>query len=184
MRGDKPLPTELKVLRMTSKKAEKLIRKITPTPAPLIDPPDWLTTEQKEEWRYAIVHAPRNVLKKIDKAVLAGFIVAPDTHRRASVAMAQTELLVTLRARPARPVEALVTRPAARPPVDTHGAHCGNEAREERHGGEQHGRRSEGRWIDGLDAIEQRSQHSRERGGPGHPARQTERHEDRAATNH
>ena len=40
MRGDKPMPTELKVLRMTAKKAEKLARKITPTPGPLIDPPD------------------------------------------------------------------------------------------------------------------------------------------------
>ena len=34
------------------------------------------------------------MLKKIDKAVLAGFIVAQDTHRKATVAMAQTELLV------------------------------------------------------------------------------------------
>ena len=94
MRGDKPRPTELKVLRMTAKKAAELVRKITPTPGPLIDPPDWLTLEQKEEWRYAIENAPRNVLKKIDKAVLAGFIIAADTHRKASVAMAQTELLV------------------------------------------------------------------------------------------
>ena len=71
---------------MTAKKAEKLVRKIAPTPWPLIDPPDWLTPEQKEEWRYAIENAPRNVLKKIDKAVLAGFIVAQDTHHKASVA--------------------------------------------------------------------------------------------------
>jgi P27 family predicted phage terminase small subunit len=34
------------------------------------------------------------VLKRIDKTVLAGFIVAADTHRKASVAMAQTELLI------------------------------------------------------------------------------------------
>ena len=54
----------------------------------------WLTAEQKEEWQYAIENAPRDVLKKIDKAVLAGFIVAQDTHRKACVAMAQTELLV------------------------------------------------------------------------------------------
>jgi len=88
------MPTELKVLRMTSKKAEKLARKITPTPGPLIEPPDWLTAEQKVEWTYAIENAPSNVLKKIDKAVLAGFIIAQDTHRKASVAMAQTELLI------------------------------------------------------------------------------------------
>jgi P27 family predicted phage terminase small subunit len=94
MRGDKPMPTELKILRMTAKKAQELARKITPTPGPLIEPPDWLTEEQKEEWRYGIENAPCHVLKKIDKAVLAGFIVEQDTHRKASVAMAQTELLV------------------------------------------------------------------------------------------
>ena len=94
MRGDKPMPTELKVLRMNSKKAAELTRKITPTPGPLIEPPDWLTAELMEEWRYAIENAPRHVLKKIDKAVLAGFIIAQDTHRRACIAMAQTELLV------------------------------------------------------------------------------------------
>src|SRR5262252_4495421 len=44
--------------------------------------------------QYAIENAPRGVLKRIDKTVLAGFIVAADTHRRASIAMAQTELLV------------------------------------------------------------------------------------------
>jgi P27 family predicted phage terminase small subunit len=44
--------------------------------------------------QYAIENAPRGVLKRIDKTVLAGFIVAADTHRKASVAMAQTELLV------------------------------------------------------------------------------------------
>jgi P27 family predicted phage terminase small subunit len=94
MRGDKPQPTELKILRMTSKKAEKLIRKITPTPGPLIEPPDWLTESQKEEWRYSIENAPRSVLKRIDKSVLAGFIVAQDTHRQACQKMAASQLLV------------------------------------------------------------------------------------------
>ena len=94
MRGDKPKPNELKILRMTGKKAERLARKITPTPGPLIEPPEWLTAEQKLEWHYAIENAPRNVLKKIDKCVLAGFIIAQDTHRKASIAMARSELLV------------------------------------------------------------------------------------------
>jgi P27 family predicted phage terminase small subunit len=88
------MPTELRVLRMSAKKAEKLAKKITPTPGPLVDPPDWLTAEQKEAWKYAIENAPRSVLKRIDKSVLAGFIVAEDTHRKASVAMAQSQLLV------------------------------------------------------------------------------------------
>jgi len=94
MRGEKPKPTELKILRMTAKKAEKLIRKITPTPGPLLDAPEWLTEPQKEEWRYAIENAPRGVLKRIDKSVLAGYIVAQDTHRQACQKMAASQLLV------------------------------------------------------------------------------------------
>ena len=94
MRGDKPRPNEIKILRTTGKKAEKLARKITPTPGPLNEPPEWLTKEQKLEWGYAIENAPRNVLKKIDKTVLTAFIIAQDTHRKASIAMAQADLLV------------------------------------------------------------------------------------------
>jgi P27 family predicted phage terminase small subunit len=94
MRGDKPKPAALKILRMTAKKAEKLIGKVTPTPGPLVEPPDWFTADQKTDWNYAIENAPRDVLRRIDKAVLAGFIVAQDTHRKAVVALQQSQLLV------------------------------------------------------------------------------------------
>jgi P27 family predicted phage terminase small subunit len=90
----KKKPVELKILRMTGKKAEKLIARRTPTPGPLADPPEWLTAEQKTEWAYTLENAPREILRRIDKAVLAGFIVAEDTHRKACVAMAQSQLLV------------------------------------------------------------------------------------------
>lgn len=94
MAGRKKKPVELKILRMTGKQAEKLITKRTPTPGPLFDPPDWLTAEQKIEWQYTLENAPREILRRIDKAILAGFIVAEDTHRKASIAMAQSQLLV------------------------------------------------------------------------------------------
>lgn len=94
MTGRKRKPTPLKILSMTSKRAEKLVKRITPTAGPLVDPPDWLTPEQREAWTYAIENAPRDVLKKIDKSVLAGFIVAEDTHRRASIFLQQSQLLV------------------------------------------------------------------------------------------
>src|SRR5262245_22521310 len=94
MTGRKAKPTQLKILRMTGKRAENLVKKITPAPGPLLDPPEWLTPDQKADWQYAIENAPRDVLKRIDKAVLAGFIVAQDTHRRAAMAMASTQLLV------------------------------------------------------------------------------------------
>jgi P27 family predicted phage terminase small subunit len=94
MTGRKAKPVELKILRMTAKKADKLVRRMTPVAGPLIDAPDFLSAEQKLDWQYAIENAPRDLLKRIDKAVLAGFIIAQDTHRQASVAMQRTQLLV------------------------------------------------------------------------------------------
>jgi len=94
MTGRKAKPTQLKILRMTAKRAEKLVKKMTPAPGPLIEAPDWLSADQKADWSYAIENAPRDVLRRIDKAVLAGFIIAQDTHRKAARAMAQSQLLV------------------------------------------------------------------------------------------
>lgn len=87
-------PVELKILRMGSKQADKLVRKITPTSGPLVDAPEWLTAEQKLDWQYAIENAPKDVLKRIDKSVLAGFIVAADTHRKASIEAGRSGLLI------------------------------------------------------------------------------------------
>ena len=92
--GTKNTPIEIRALRMTEKRAEKLIKGITPTPGPLVEPPEWLTEDQKAAWKYAIENAPSHVLRTIDKAVLAGFIVAEDTHRQAAIAMQRTSLLV------------------------------------------------------------------------------------------
>src|SRR5215831_9373050 len=94
MRGEKPMPIELKVLRMTAHKAKKLLDRASPTPGPLSDPPEWLTDEQKKAWAFAIANAPRNVLKNIDKSILAGYIIAEDTHRQAALAIQRTQLLV------------------------------------------------------------------------------------------
>lgn len=94
MPGPHTKPVELKILRMGSKRAEKLVRKITPTPGPLDEAPDWLTPEQKLDWDYAIANAPRDVLKRIDKSVLAGFIIAADTHRRATIEANRSQLLI------------------------------------------------------------------------------------------
>jgi phage terminase small subunit len=94
MRGDKATPTALKVLRMTARQAATEIAKITPTPGPLVDAPDWFTADQKAAWDYAVENAPRDVLKKIDRAVLAAFIVAADLHRRASREMEKSGILV------------------------------------------------------------------------------------------
>jgi P27 family predicted phage terminase small subunit len=94
MTGRKRMPTTLKILRAGGKEAVKLAKKQIPTPGDLMSPPDWFSADQKTAWKYAIENAPRGVLKRIDKAVLAAFIVAEDVHQKASVAMQQTTLLV------------------------------------------------------------------------------------------
>jgi P27 family predicted phage terminase small subunit len=94
MTGRRNIPTDLKVLRMTSGKAKALLAKRVPTPGPLLEAPDWFTEEQKADWQYAIENAPRDVLKRIDKAVLAGFIVALDVHRKATLAHQQNKMLI------------------------------------------------------------------------------------------
>ncbi len=94
MRGDKPMPTALKILRSTAKRAEKLHKRQIETPGAINEAPEWLTQEQKADWDYAVANAPRDVLRRIDKAVLAAFVVAQDTHRRASMGMQTTQLLV------------------------------------------------------------------------------------------
>lgn len=94
MRGRKATPTPLKVLRMTSRKAEKLMNRQIPTPGNLIDPPEQLSPEQKLEWAYAIENAPKNVLKKIDKSILAGFIISADVYRVAAMELSRMKLLV------------------------------------------------------------------------------------------
>src|SRR5512146_1986094 len=43
-----------------------------------------MTEGQKAGWNYAIEHAPLGLLKKLDRSVLAAWVVAEDLHRRAS----------------------------------------------------------------------------------------------------
>jgi P27 family predicted phage terminase small subunit len=43
-----------------------------------------MTEGQKAGWNYAIEHAPIGLLKKLDRSVLAAWVVAEDLHRRAS----------------------------------------------------------------------------------------------------
>jgi len=92
--GRKPIPASLKVLRMSTVKAKKLLaRQISAPGDDLETPPAWLTADQKADWSYAVANAPAGVLRNIDRGILAGYIVAADTHRRAAVAMQTTALL-------------------------------------------------------------------------------------------
>ena len=88
--GRKPKPTLLHELHGTLN-ATRHAKRATEVEAPgdeLVEPPDWLTDSQKDGWRYAIRHAPRNLLKPIDRTMLAIWVEAEDRHRRAAMAQA------------------------------------------------------------------------------------------------
>jgi P27 family predicted phage terminase small subunit len=83
MRGRKPKPTKLKELAGNPGK-----RRIPPgEPKPegnLREPPEWMTDSQRAGWVYALEHAPRSLLKKIDRSALAIWVCAEDYHRQAN----------------------------------------------------------------------------------------------------
>ena len=80
MRGRKPKPTHLKILEGK----EAFVPYTEPMPSGDLDaPPDWLSDEQKESWKYAIQNAPFGLLKLLDRSILTTWVVAEDLHRRA-----------------------------------------------------------------------------------------------------
>jgi P27 family predicted phage terminase small subunit len=83
MRGRKPVPSYLKVLR--GNPGKRALNENEPVPeGRLADPPDWMSESQQTGWNYAIEHAPPGLLKKLDRSVLAAWVVAEDLHRKAS----------------------------------------------------------------------------------------------------
>jgi hypothetical protein len=90
MRGDKPTPTNLKISAAERQEGRRALSRQTPTPGQLIEPPDWFTGDQKTAWAYAIENAPRDVLRRIDKGVLAGSSWPRIPTASASIMMAQS----------------------------------------------------------------------------------------------
>ena len=60
----------------------------------LTDQPDWLSPAQRESWEYAIEHAPRGLLRKLDRGLLVGWVVAECLHRDASIKLENGPMLV------------------------------------------------------------------------------------------
>ena len=86
MAGRKPKPTALKLL--AGNPGGRKLNKQEPIPSgQLINPPEWMTNEQKADWKTAIENAPRGLLKKLDGSALSVFIVAKDLHRQACQAV-------------------------------------------------------------------------------------------------
>jgi P27 family predicted phage terminase small subunit len=91
-RGPKAKPTVLHRLHGTLNATRHRDRYAEPTaPGALedVEPPDDLSEEEIASWRYAIEHAPRGVLKSIDKAILTLWVKTEARYRRAEAAQAK-----------------------------------------------------------------------------------------------
>ena len=92
MRGRKPKPTHLKLLAGNPGKRPLKMDEPKPDGA-LFDAPEWMTESQRAGWAYAIAHAPRGLLKQLDRSVLAIWVVAEDLHRQATEQIARFGML-------------------------------------------------------------------------------------------
>lgn len=90
MRGRKPTPTHLKLVAGNPGKRKPSGREPRPLGA-LLEAPDYLSEAQIADWTYAIAHAPNGLLKKLDREVLAVWVVACDLWKQALRAQAKID---------------------------------------------------------------------------------------------
>jgi phage terminase small subunit len=98
MRGRKPKPAVLHELHGNPSHSR------TPRPiaaawqssaaAVVLEPPDGFTDDQRALWQHALTHAPPRVLTRIDRGVLAVWVIAADLHRQAVLAQNKRQLLI------------------------------------------------------------------------------------------
>lgn len=93
MRGRKPKPTVLHALQNTTNVTRHRARRREPKLDGALSstPPSWMTESQRAGWRYALKHAPRGLLKPIDRGVLAVWVEAEDRHRTAAIQQARLD---------------------------------------------------------------------------------------------
>lgn len=86
-------PTALKRLQGTANKTREKMTLYEPQPETDLDPvpPDFLTSTQRESWLYVMRHAPRGLLKALDREVLVIWVEAEDRHRSAMLQQAQMD---------------------------------------------------------------------------------------------
>lgn len=94
MRGRRPKPTMLKL--MMGNPGQQRMNQNEPMPATnLAEPPQWLTAEQRELWKYVQIHSPRGLLKQLDRITLSVWICAADTYRKAATELAKEKNLLS-----------------------------------------------------------------------------------------
>jgi P27 family predicted phage terminase small subunit len=93
VRGRKPKPTTLKEL--AGNPGRRPLNTAEPKPVGLLaEPPGWFNEAQRAGWAYAIEHAPSGLLRKIDRSVLAVWVVAEHLHREATEQVLKDGLLI------------------------------------------------------------------------------------------
>jgi P27 family predicted phage terminase small subunit len=87
--GPKPKPTVLHRLHGTLRTTRHRDRAREPVAAGALEElPDELDAEEQAEWRYAIEHAPKGVLRHIDREMLTLWCKTKTRYRRAEAAQA------------------------------------------------------------------------------------------------
>jgi P27 family predicted phage terminase small subunit len=92
-RGRRPTPTALHKLRGTLNTTRHIKRRAgEPIPiGDLVEPPIDLSDAQQDIWAYAIAHAPRGIVKLIDRDILKAWVTAVDVHDTARLMQAQLD---------------------------------------------------------------------------------------------
>lgn len=94
MRGRRPKPTALHKLHGTFNVTDHRKRhQYEPQPESDLssEPPHWFTDEQQASYRYAMTHAPRGLLKAIDRGALLVWCTAEARHRTAAMTQARID---------------------------------------------------------------------------------------------
>lgn len=87
MAGRKPKPTHLKVVQGNAGK--RPLNKREPKPSgDLAEAPEHFSAEQREVWAYAIAHAPKGLLKRLDLSVLEVWVKSFVLYRQAAAEVA------------------------------------------------------------------------------------------------
>ena|SRR6185312_14584182 len=91
MRGRKPVPTALKIIR--GNPGKRALNKHEPEGGrPLKAAPEWLSESQKYIWKKAIKQQ-KNVLRETDESIFTVWVVAYDTYQRAAQTVARSGLM-------------------------------------------------------------------------------------------
>jgi phage terminase small subunit len=87
-RGGRPAkPTALHKLHNTKTRTDRRAEPLAE--GDLSTAPEWLNASQRQGWDYALDHAPKHLLKMIDRGALALWVIAEDNLRLATVTQNQ-----------------------------------------------------------------------------------------------